>query len=77
MLEIVLEVLDIIVCIALIAAILMQSGKGGGSAGSTFGGGGSSFAGKGNDIDSVMARCTIWLGGAFAVITLALAKLNA
>ena len=33
--EFVLEVLDVIVCIALIAAVLLQSGKGG--AGSTFG----------------------------------------
>ena len=33
--------------------------------------------GKGNDLDSVMATATMWLGGAFAVITLALAKINA
>jgi len=75
--ELVLEVLDIIVCIALIAAVLLQSGKGGGM-GSTFGGSeGGAFFGKGNDLDSVMAKATIWLGSAFAVITLALAKINA
>ncbi len=76
MIEIVLEVLDVIVCIALIAAVLLQSGKGGGM-GSTFGGSDSAFFGKGNDMDSLMAKATIWLGCAFAVITLALAKINA
>lgn len=77
MIEFVLEVLDIIVCIALIAAVLLQSGKGGGM-GSTFGGNeGGAFFGKGNDLDSVMAKATIWLGSAFAVITLVLAKINA
>lgn len=76
MIEIVLEVLDIIVCIALIAAVLLQSGKGGGM-GSTFGGNDGAFFGKGNDLDSLLAKATIWLGSAFAVITLALAKINA
>lgn len=77
MLETVLMVLDVIVCIALIGAVLLQSGKGGGM-GSTFGGGGDgAFFGKGNDLDSVMAKATIVLGSAFAIITLALAKLNA
>ncbi|MCQ2373855.1 MAG: preprotein translocase subunit SecG [Phascolarctobacterium sp.] len=76
MIEIVLEVLDVIVCIALIAAVLLQSGKGGGM-GSTFGGNDGAFFGKGNDLDSLMAKATIWLGSAFAIITLALAKINA
>lgn len=76
MIEIVLEVLDVIVCIALIAAVLLQSGKGGGM-GSTFGGNDGAFFGKGNDLDSLLAKATIWLGSAFAVITLALAKINA
>lgn len=76
MIEIVLEVLDVIVCIALIGAVLLQSGKGGGM-GSTFGGNDGASVGKGNDLDSVMARATMYLGTAFAVITLALAKINA
>lgn len=76
MLETILMVLDVIVCIALIGAVLMQSGKGGGM-GSTFGGGDGAFFGKGNDLDTIMAKCTIVLGLAFAAITLALAKLNA
>ena len=31
----------------------------------------------GNDLDTLMAKATIYLGVAFAVITLALAKINA
>lgn len=76
MLANVLMVLDVIVCIALIGAVLLQSGKGGGM-GSTFGGGDGAFFGKGNDLDTLMAKATVVLGSAFAVITLALAKINA
>ena len=76
MLETVLMVLDFIVCIALIGAVMLQSGKGGG-VGDTFGGSDGGFFGKGNDLDSVMAKATIVLGSAFAIITMALAKLNA
>lgn len=75
MIETVLMVLEVIVCIALIGAVLLQSGKGGGM-GSTFGGSDGAF-GKGNDLDTLMAKATIYLGVAFAVITLALAKINA
>lgn len=76
MLASVLMVLDVIVCIALIGAVLLQSGKGGGM-GSTFGGNDGAFFGKGNDLDTIMAKATVVLGSAFAVITLALAKINA
>lgn len=75
MIETVLMVLEVIICIALIGAVLLQSGKGG--MGSTFGGSDGAFFGKGNDLDTVMAKATVWLGAAFAVITMALAKLNA
>lgn len=77
MIETILIILEVIVCVALIAAVLLQSGKGGGM-GSTFGGsGGGGVFGKGNDLDTVMAKATIVLGAAFAIITMALAKLNA
>ena len=72
MIETVLMVLEVIVCIALIGAVLLQSGKGGGMGGSD-----GAFFGKGNDLDTLMAKATIYLGVAFAVITLALAKINA
>ena len=63
-----LSVLDVIVSIALIGSVLMQSGKGSGLS-DAFGGGGGYF-GKGNDMD------TIVLGILFAVITLVIAKLS-
>lgn len=77
MIQVVLIALEVIVCIALIAAVMLQSGKGGGGLGSTFGGNDGGFLGKGNDLDTVLAKATIVLGGLFAAITLALAKLNA
>ena len=75
MLETVLMVLDFIVCIALIGAVMLQSGKGGG-VGGTFGGSDGGFFGKGNDLDSVMAKATIVLGSAFAVKKSVSALLN-
>ena len=55
-----LSVLDVIVSIALIGSVLMQSGKGSGLS-DAFGGGGGYF-GKGNDMDTMMAKATIVLG---------------
>ena len=68
-----LSVLDVIVSIALIGSVLMQSGKGSGLS-DAFGGGGGYF-GKGN-MDTMMAKATIVLGILFAVITLVIAKLS-
>ena len=76
MLETVLMVVDFIVCVALIGAVLLQTGRGAGLS-SPFGGGDGAFFGKGNDLDTVLSKATIVLGTAFGVITLALAKLNA
>ena len=71
-----LMVLDVIVSVALIAAVLLQSGRGGGLS-SSFGGGDSTFFGKGNDLDTVMSKATIVLGAVFGIITLIIAKLSA
>ena len=76
MIATVLMVLDVIVCIALIASVLMQSGKGSGLSDAFGGGGGGAFFGKVNDVDNLMAKVTICLGTAFGFITLALAKIN-
>ena len=76
MIATVLMVLDVIVCIALIASVLMQSGKGSGLSDAFGGGGGGGFFSKGNDVDTLMAKVTIGLGTAFGIITLALAKIN-
>ena len=76
MLGTVLMVVDFLVCIALIAVVLLQTGRGAGLS-SSFGGGDGAFFGKGNDLDTVLSKATIALGTTFGVITLALAKLNA
>lgn len=77
MIATVLMVLDVIVSIALIASVLMQSGKGSGlSDAFGGGGGGGAFFGKGNDVDTLMAKVTIGLGTTFGVITLAIAKIT-
>ena len=76
MLETVLMVVDFIVCIALIAAVLLQTGRGAGLS-SSFGGGDGAFFGQGNDLDTILSKATIALGTTFGIITLALAKLNA
>lgn len=74
MLSTILMILEVVICIALIGSVLMQSGKGAGLS-DAFGGGGGYF-GKGNDMDSLMAKVTIALGVAFAVVTLIIAKIN-
>ena len=76
MIATVLMVLDVIVCIALIASVLMQSGKGSGLSDAFGGGGGGGFFGQGNGVGTLMAKVTIGLGTAFGIITLALAKIN-
>ena len=76
MIATVLMVVDVIVCVAVIAAVLMQSGKGSGLSDASGGGGGGAFFGKGNDVDTLMAKVTLGLGTAFGIITLALAKIN-
>ena len=77
MIATVLMVLDVLVCIALIASVWMQSGKGSGlSDAFGGGGGGGAFFGKGNDVDTLMAKVTIGLGTAFGIITLAIAKIS-
>lgn len=76
MIATVLMVLDVIVCIALIASVLMQSGKGSGLSDAFGGGGGGAFFGKGNDVDTLRAKVTIGLGTAFGITRLALAKIN-
>ena len=76
MLATVLMVLDVIVCLALIAAVLLQSGKSAGLSGSIGGGGESMFGGKSTDMDDMLAKVTIVLGILFAVITLIIAKVQ-
>ncbi|MEA5092274.1 putative protein-export membrane protein SecG [bioreactor metagenome] len=70
----ILMVLDVIVCIALMASVLLQSGKSAGLSGSIGGGGESMFGGKSNDMDDMLAKITVVLGIAFGVISMLIAK---
>jgi len=71
----VLLVVHLLVCIALISVVLLQSGKGGGLAGGAFGGSAQTvFGGRGaNDF---ITRATMVLGAAFFLTSLTLALLS-
>jgi preprotein translocase subunit SecG len=65
----------ILICVGLIAAVLLQSGKGGGLAGGAFGGTAQTvFGGRG--ATDFMTRATMVLGGAFFITSLVLALLS-
>ena len=65
----------LLVCIALVAVILVQSGKGGGLAGGAFGGATQTvFGGRG--ATDFITRATIWLGVAFFLTSFTLALLT-
>jgi len=67
--------LHLIVCIALVAVVLVQSGKGGGLAGGAFGGATQTvFGGRG--ATDFITKATVWLGVTFFVTSLVLAKLT-
>jgi len=67
--------LHLIVCLALVAVILVQSGKGGGLAGGAFGGATQTvFGGRG--ATDFITKATVWLGIAFFLTSLLLAKIT-
>lgn len=76
MYETILMVLEVLVCLALIAAVLMQSGKSSGLSSSIGGGGEAFFGGKSSDMDAMLAKVTIVLGIIFGVLTLLIAKIS-
>jgi preprotein translocase subunit SecG len=70
-----LLVLHLFICIALIAVVLIQSGKGGGLAGGAFGGSAQTvFGGRG--ATDFITRATMILGGAFFITSLSLALMS-
>jgi len=70
-----LLMLHILVCLALIAVVLLQSGKGGGLASGAFGGTAQTVLG-GRGATDFITRATMVLGGAFFVMSLLLALLS-
>lgn len=71
-----LMILEAILSIALIAVVVLQSGKSAGMSGSIAGGAETIFGGKKKGLDEVLAKATIIIGAAFGLVTLALVKLT-
>ena len=73
MLTTVLSVIQVLCCIAIVAVVMLQSGKSAGLSGA-IGGVADSFLAKGQakTVDAKLARGTKWIGAAFLVLTLVL-----
>lgn len=71
----VLMILDAIVSIALIAVVVLQSGKSAGLSGSIAGGAETLFGGKKKGMDEMLSKATMALGVLFGVITMALVRM--
>ena len=69
-------IFHILVCFALMAVVLMQSGKGRGLAGAFGGGGGNQTLFGGRGAVDFLGKATWVLGGAFMVTSLSLALLS-
>ena len=70
-----LMVLEAVICIALIATVVLQSGKSAGLSGSIAGGAESLFGGKKKGLDEMLAKATMVLGVLFGVVTMSLVRL--
>ena len=65
-------IIDAIICVALIASVVMQSGKSAGLSGTIGGGAESLFGGRARGLDQFLARATMILGILFGLVTMAL-----
>lgn len=72
---IVLQIIEAIIAIALIAVVVMQSGKGGGLSGSIGGGAESALGGQKKGLDEYLSKITMVLGALFAIVTLTLVRI--
>ena len=70
-----LQIIEAILAIALIAVVVLQSGKGGGLSGSIGGGSDGAIGGKTKGIDELLSKTTMVLGAIFAIVTLTLVRL--
>ena len=73
-LHIVLTVIQVILAVALVAIVTIQSGKSAGLSSAIGGGSGESFLSKnkGKGLDAKLARATKWTGAAFLILTVVL-----
>ena len=69
-------VIHVIVCVALILVVLLQSGRGGGLAGAFGGGGGSQTFFGGRGAATFLSKATAWLAIGFMVMSMLLAVLS-
>ncbi len=69
-----LLILEAVVAIALIASVVLQSGKSAGMSGSIAGGAETLLGGKKKGLDEMLSRITMILGVVFGVLTLVLGK---
>ena len=70
-----LMILEAVISIALIASVVLQSGKSAGLSGSIAGGAETLFGGKKKGMDELLAKGTMILGIMFGVVTLVLVRL--
>lgn len=70
-----LMIVEAIISIALIAVVVLQSGRSAGMSGAIAGGAESIFGGKKRGIDEILSRATMVLAVMFGVITMVLVKL--
>ncbi len=69
-----LMILEAVLSIALIATVVLQSGKSAGLSGSIAGGAESIFGGKRKGIDEILAKATIIIAALFGIVTMTLVK---
>jgi len=69
-------IVDAILSIALIAVVVLQSGKSAGMSGSIAGGAETIFGGKRKGLDELLSKATMVLGVLFGVVTLALVRMS-
>ena len=73
-LHLIFTIIQVILAVALVVIVTMQSGKNSGLSSAITGGGSDSFMSKNNgkSLDAKLARATKWIGGVFVLLTLAL-----
>ena len=73
-LHLIFTIIQVILAVALVVIVTMQSGKNSGLSSAITGGGSDSFMSKnkGKSLDAKLARATKWIGAVFIILTLVL-----
>ena len=67
-----ITVIQVLLSLALVAIVMLQSGKSAGLSSAIAGGDGFAAKGKSKSLDAKLAKATKWIGGVFIVLTLVL-----